>query len=203
MIISKMYKVFYNQKPIFLTSELNKNSNEFPLFFAKYTTVGGLMKALKSKKVSGAYFYHPIIEKAEKHFIKLFPKVEAAGGLVSHTDGKYLFIFRNGKWDLPKGKIEKKEIVLDAAVREVNEETGVSDLIVKKPLPRTYHIYKANGRYKLKLTHWFLMKTNYKAKLVPQIEENIQKAEWKSKDEISETLNNAYENIKIVVESIQ
>ena len=105
------------------------------------------------------------------------------------------------KWDLPKGKIEKKEIISDCCSREVRRNR-VADLIVKKPLPRTYHIYKANGRYKLKLTHWFLMKTNYKAKLVPQIEENIQKAEWKSKDEISETLNNAYENIKIVVESI-
>ena len=104
-----MYKVFYNQKPIFLTSELNKNSNEFPLFFAKYTTVGGLMKALKSKKVSGAYFYHPIIEKAEKHFIKLFPKVEAAGGMVVHHRREDIYSFySNGKWDLPKGKIEKK-----------------------------------------------------------------------------------------------
>ena len=108
----------------------------------------------------------------------------------------------NNKWDLPKGKIEKKEIILNAAVREVTEETGTADLIVSKPLPITHHIYKANGKYKLKLTHWFLMKTKYDAPLVPQIEENIQKAEWKTKEEIPEILENAYENIKIVIDKV-
>ena len=194
-----MYKVFYNQKPIYLTTDRNGNSDEFPLFFAKYTTVTSLIKALKSKKVSGIYLYHPKKEKLEKHFLKHFPKVEAAGGLVEHKDGRYLFIYRNDKWDLPKGKIEKKEIILNAAVREVSEETGVADLIVSKPLPSTYHIYNANGKFKLKLTHWFLMKTKYTLPLKPQIEENIQKAEWINKEEISGLLDNAYENIKIVV----
>jgi 8-oxo-dGTP pyrophosphatase MutT (NUDIX family) len=118
---------------------------------------------------------------------------------VEHKDGRYLFIYRNDKWDLPKGKIEKKEIILNAAVREVSEETGVADLIVSKPLPTTYHIYNANGKFKLKLTHWFLMKTKYTLPLKPQIEENIQKAEWINKEEISGLLDNAYENIKIVV----
>ena len=136
-----MYKVFYNQKPIYLTTELIENSNEFPLFFGKYTTVNSLIKALKSRKVSGVYFYHPKQEKLEQHFFNRFPKVEAAGGLVEHKDGRFLFIFRNNKWDLPKGKIEKKENILDAAAREVTEETGAADLIVTKPLPITYHIY--------------------------------------------------------------
>ena len=95
--------------------------------------------------------------------------------------------------------MKKKEIILNAAVREVSEETGVADLIVSKPLPTTYHIYNANGKFKLKLTHWFLMKTKYTLPLKPQIEENIQKAEWINKEEISGLLDNAYENIKIVV----
>ena len=197
-----MYKVFYNQKPIYLTTELVENSNEFPLFFGKYTTVNILMKALKSKKVSGVYFYHPKQEKLEQHFFKQFPKVEAAGGLVEHKDGRFLLIYRNNKWDLPKGKIEKKEIILDAAVREVTEETGTADLVVTKSLPITHHIYKANGKYKLKLTHWFLMKTKYDSPLVPQIEENIQKAEWKTKEEIPRILENAYENIKIIIDEV-
>ena len=197
-----MYKVFYNQKPIFLTTATDEISDEFPLFFAKYTTVISLMKALKSKKVSGIYLYHPIRKKLDKHFLKLFPMVEAAGGMVEHKDGRFLFIYRNDKWDLPKGKIEKKEIVLNAAMREVSEETAVADLIVIKSLPTTYHIYNANGKYKLKLTHWFLMKTKYDLPLIPQIEENIQKAEWKTKEEIPDLLENAYENIKIVVDAV-
>ena len=198
-----MYKVFYNQKPIFLTTDTNENSDEFPLFYAKYTTAVSLIKALKSKKVSGIYIYHAVREKLEKHFFKHFPIVEAAGGLVQHQDGRYLFIYRNNKWDLPKGKIEKREIVLNAAIREVSEETAVADLIVPKPLPTTYHIYNANGKYKLKLTHWYLMKTTYEGALVPQTEENIQKAEWKTAIEIPELLDNAYENIKTVVEAVE
>ena len=198
-----MYKVFYNQKPIFLTTDTNENSDEFPLFYAKYTTAVSLIKALKSKKVSGIYIYHAEREKLEKHFFKHFPIVEAAGGLVQHQDGRYLFIYRNNKWDLPKGKIEKREIVLNAAIREVSEETAVADLIVTKPLPTTYHIYNANGKYKLKLTHWYLMKTTYEGALVPQTEENIQKAEWKTAIEIPELLDNAYENIKTVVEAVE
>ena len=128
--------------------------------------------------------------------------VEASGGLVKHNDGRYLFIFRNNKWDLPKGKIEKREVIINAAMREVSEETAVADLIVTKPLPTTYHIYKANGKFKLKLTHWYLMKTKYQGVLIPQIEENIQKAVWKTKEEIPELLENAYENIKTVVEAV-
>ena len=198
-----MYKVFYNQKPIFLTTDTNENSDEFPLFYAKYTTAVSLIKALKSKKVSGIYIYHAVREKLEKHFFKHFPIVEAAGGLVQHQDGRYLFIYRNNKWDLPKCKIEKREIVLNAAIREVSEETSVADLIVTKPLPTTYHIYNANGKYKLKLTHWYLMKTTYEGALVPQTEENIQNAEWKTAIEIPELLDNAYENIKTVVEAVE
>lgn len=197
-----MNKVYYNQKPIYLTTDTYENSNEFPLFYAKYTTVISLIKALKSKKVSGIYLYHSFREKLEKHFLKLFPMIEAAGGLVKHQDGRFLFIYRNDKWDLPKGKIEKEEIVLNAAMREVSEETGVADLIVSKPLPTTYHIYNANGKYKLKLTYWFLMKTKYYSTLVPQIEENIQKAEWKTEEEITGLLKNAYENIKIVIDAV-
>lgn len=197
-----MYKVFYNQKPIFLKTDIEEISDEFPLFYAKYTSVYSLIKALKSKKVSGINLYHPKREKLEIHFLKLFPMVEAAGGLVEHKDGRLLFIYRNNKWDLPKGKIEKKEIILNAAIREVSEETGVLNLIVSKPLPTTYHIYNANGRYKLKLTHWFLMKTKYTLPLIPQLDEKIQKAEWKNICEIPDLFENAYENIKIVVNAV-
>ena len=110
-----MYKVFYNQKPILLTTECNEISDDYPLFFAKYTTVESLLKALKSKRVSGLYFYHPNRDKLEKHFLKFFPKVEAAGGFVAHQDGRFLFIYRNDKWDLPKGKIQKKEVLFEGA----------------------------------------------------------------------------------------
>lgn len=198
-----MYKVFYNQKPLFFTTDLTNNSDETPLLFIKYTSALVIVNALRNKNTKAVYLYHPKEEKLEKHFLKHFPVVEAAGGLVEHTDGRYLFIYRNDKWDLPKGKIEKNEVIIDAAIREVIEETGVGDLMATKPLNTTYHVFNAKGKFKLKKTYWFLMKSNYDAPLVPQEEENIQAAVWRSKTDFPLLMKNAYENIKILLEEIK
>ena len=198
-----MYKVFYNQKPLFFTTNLTNNSDETPLLFIKYTSALVIVNALRNKNTKAVYLYHPKEEKLEKHFLKHFPVVEAAGGLVEHTDGRYLFIYRNDKWDLPKGKIEKNEVIIDAAIREVMEETGVGDLMATKPLNTTYHVFNAKGKFKLKKTYWFLMKSNYDAPLVPQEEENIQAAVWRSKTDFPLLMKNAYENIKILLEEIK
>ena len=122
--------------------------------------------------------------------------------MVEHNDGRFLFIFRNNKWDLPKGKIDKKEKIIDAAIREVIEETGVSDLTLDKPLTVTFHIFKANKKYKLKKTHWYLMKSSCNSTLIPQVDENITKAEWKTKEEIPKLLENAYKNLKLIFDII-
>ena len=198
-----MYNVFYNQKPLFFTTDLTNNSDETPLLFIKYTSALVIVNALRNKNTKAVYLYHPKEEKLEKHFLKHFPVVEAAGGLVEHTDGRYLFIYRNDKWDLPKGKIEKNEVIIDAAIREVMEETGVGDLMATKPLNTTYHVFNAKGKFKLKKTYWFLMKSNYDAPLVPQEEENIQAAVWRSKTDFPLLMKNAYENIKILLEEIK
>tara|TARA_B110000259_G_scaffold47625_1_gene55497 strand:- start:1487 stop:2083 length:597 start_codon:yes stop_codon:yes gene_type:complete len=197
-----MYKVFYNQKPLFFTTDLTNNSDETPLLFIKYTSALVIVNALRNKNTKAVYLYHPKEEKLEKHFLKHFPVVEAAGGLVEHTDGRYLFIYRNDKWDLPKGKIEKNEVIIDAAIREVTEETGVGDLMVTKPLNTTYHVFNSKGKFKLKKTYWFLMKSNYNAPLVPQEEENIQAAVWRPRADFPLLMENAYENIKILLEEI-
>ena len=197
-----MYKVFYNQKPINFTTVLGKNTKNTPLFFIKYANANSITKALKDKTVTEVYLYHSNPDKFEKHFFRTFPFVEAAGGLVQHEDGRFLFIYRNNKWDLPKGKIEKNETLIKAAKREVSEETGVTDLEVKKPLPITYHIYNANGKFKAKKTYWFLMKSKFNGSLLPQFEENIKMAVWKGINEIPKLMENAYENIKIVLKEI-
>ena len=196
-----MYKVFFNEKPLHLTTSLSqKSSEEHPVLFIKYSDAKGIIKALKSKKIKAVSLFHADENKLKMHFQKRFPVVEAAGGLVFHQQGKYLFIFRNKKWDLPKGKINKKEDHISGAIREVYEETNVGDLVVKKPLQITYHLYKANGRYKLKKTHWYLMHTNYSGPLVPQAEESIEKAVWCSTNQIPDLMENAYENIKLIVQ---
>ena len=135
--------------------------------------------------------------------LKIFSLVEAAGGLVEHQNGKVLFIYRNNKWDLPKGKIEKKEILIDGAVREVMEETGVKDLIVKKNLNHTFHLFSRNGSYKLKKTYWYLMTTSYEGILEPQLDEGISIVEWKTKEEVPDLMENAYQNIRLLFEEIE
>ena len=197
-----MYKVFYNQKPIHFTSDLSKNSSVTPLFFLKYTDSRSIINALKDSTVEQVYLYHQNEKKIEKHFFKIFKIVEAAGGLVKNSNGAYLFIFRNKRWDLPKGKVLKNEIINKAAIREVIEETGVKNLRIKKTLPTTYHVYKANKKFKLKKTYWFLMETSYAGNLVPQIEENIELAIWKFPEEIPKLMKNAYENIKLLINKL-
>ena len=197
-----MYKVFYNQKPINFTTVLEKNTKNTPLFFIKYANANSITKALKDKTVTEVNLYHSNPDKFEKHFFRTFPFVEAAGGLVQHQDGRFLFIYRNNKWDLPKGKIEKNETLIKAAKREVSEETGVTHLEVKRPLPTTYHIYNANGKFKVKKTYWFFMKSKFNGSLLPQFEEKIKMAVWKGINEIPKLMENAYENIKIILKEI-
>ena len=194
-----MYKVFFNQKPLILTNEIQEFSDTEPLIFIKYSSARQILKALKSTKSSKVYLYHKNIDKLWKTFLKQFPIVEAAGGLVERTDNKFLFIFRNDKWDLPKGGVEKNELIIEAAKREVTEETGVSDLIVQNQLSETYHIFKKGKRFRLKKTYWFNMSTSYTGQLQPQIEEGILKTEWISKAGIESFLDDAFENIRIIV----
>ena len=197
-----MYKVFFNQKPIILSTEIIKNDDSCPLFYIKFSVAEKIISALKKKSISSVILYHPKKEKLIMHLNKLFPIVEAAGGLVINQLNQFLFIYRNKKWDLPKGRIRKSELIIDAAVREVEEETSVKDLIVKKPLPITYHIFKRNTKYKLKKTYWHLMKTSYNGKLVPQLTEGIERAVWKDKDEIQSVMKNVYINIEGLIKEI-
>ena len=194
-----MYKVFFNQKPLILTNKIQYLSDTEPLLFIKYTSVTQIIKALKSSKNSKVFLYHKDMDKLWKGFKKKFPIVEAAGGLVKRTDNKLLFIFRNNKWDLPKGGVEKKELIIDAAKREVTEETGVAEIIVEKKISETYHIFKKGKRFRLKKTYWFKMSTTYMGKTNPQTEEGIEKTKWVSYKNIEDILNDAFENIRIIV----
>ena len=184
-----MYKVFFNQKPLILTDKIQYISDTEPLLFIKYSSVTQIIKALKSSKNSKVFLYHKDMDKLWKGFKKKFPIVEAAGGLVKRTDNKLLFIFRNNKWDLPKGGVEKKELIINAAKREVTEETGVSDIIVEKKISETYHIFKKGKRFRLKKTYWFKMSTAYMGKTKPQTEEGIEKTKWVSNKNIEDILN--------------
>ena len=194
-----MYKVFVNDKPLFLTNEIQKET-DFQLFLLESIDIKELIIKIFKNKVDKAFLYHPDEKEILKKLKTKIPVEKAGGGLVYNQNNEVLFIFRNKKWDLPKGGIEKGEEIEDTAIREGEEETGVSGLKITKKLPKTYHIFKRNGRYKLKITHWFEMKTSHTGVMVPQANEGIEKVEWKNQAEIETALKNSYENIKLLFE---
>jgi len=130
-----------------------------------------------------------------------FKLISAAGGWVENKEGQLLVIKRLGKWDLPKGKMEGDESKEESAIREVEEECGVSDLRIIEPLQDTYHTYRLKGSVILKTTHWFKMSTNFTGTLVPELEEDIEEARWMSKEEFPELLANTYANISRLVQA--
>ncbi|HIG32006.1 MAG TPA: NUDIX domain-containing protein [Flavobacteriales bacterium] len=122
--------------------------------------------------------------------------IEAAGGLVYNDTNQLLMIFRNGKWDLPKGKLEVGENIEQCAIREVGEECGISELLITQQLQKTYHTYEINGQKILKRTYWFEIKSSFKGNLLPQTIEGITEAVWVDKENIAEKLKNSFENIR-------
>ncbi|HRZ31742.1 MAG TPA: NUDIX domain-containing protein [Flavobacterium sp.] len=194
-----MYKVFVNDKPLFLTNEIQKET-DFQLFLLESVDIKELIIKIFKNKVDKAFLYHPDEKEMMKKLKSKIPVEKAGGGLVYNDKNEVLFIFRNKKWDLPKGGIEKGEEIEDTAIREVEEETGVKGLKIIRKLPKTYHIFKRNGRYKLKITHWFEMRTSFNEKLIGQVDEGIEKVEWKTPKEIQVALTNSYENIKLLFE---
>lgn len=133
-----------------------------------------------------------------RFFSTYFECVAAAGGLVENSRGNWLFIYRNGRWDLPKGMAEPGEFPENTALREVKEECGIRQLNIQHPLPSTYHIYPLphNDIWALKKTKWFMMATRAPGELRPQTEEGITCLSWKDPEHLREIFENTHENIK-------
>ncbi len=193
-----MHKIFVNDKPIVLTTKIEKEDG-FKNYLLKTVDLPKVIRTLNRTKLKEARFIGKKEKKLLKIFLKKLPNVIAGGGKVYNDNGDILFIYRNNKWDLPKGKVEGNETIERTAVREVTEETGVGGLEIIKPLDTTYHIFKRNGRYKIKITYWFEMKTSFRGKLYPQENEGITKVEWLNKEETKKALKNSYANIKLLV----
>lgn len=157
----------------------------------------------RQQDIDEAYFLNDKLENLLTFFSSMFKIIEAAGGLVQNNEGKWLFIFRNGKWDLPKGKIEKGEKVKTAAIREVEEECGISKLQIIKELPSTYHTYFMEEKQVLKRTYWFEMSCADTSALVPQVEEGITDVQWLAPREFKKVKTNTYESILDVLKALE
>ncbi len=193
-----MYKVFVNNTPIILSTK--KEIKDYKTIHIKKVDFVKIIKDIQQHEEEGKvvryHFFHKTEEKLMKQLYKKLPVVLAGGGKVYNEKKEVLFIHRNGKWDLPKGKTEKNEPIETTAIREVEEETGVLGLEITKFLYKTYHVFKRNGTYKLKVTYWFEMKTAFDGPLIPQIEEDIQKVRWKDSKKTKKALQDSYANIK-------
>ena len=195
-----MYKVFVNDKPIILTSSL-KFDEDFPFYQFKNSSLVEVVHQLQADILDGVYLLSTNVKNDWKLFREIYQPIIAGGGLVVNEKKEILFIFREQKWDLPKGKIEEGEQIKQAAIREVEEECGIENLVLKNSLTTTYHLFNFGGKSLLKETYWYLMYSHFKGQLKPQFEEGIIHACFKNKKEIEKALLNTYANIKLVYNS--
>ncbi len=194
-----MYKVFFNDRTIFLTDEFSKHFQVKYGLFYKYRSIEDLKELIsfysRLKRIDTLFLFHHDIEVLRESFRSCFVNIDAAGGLIRNNEGLLLFIRRRGKWDLPKGKLSKKEDFEKAAIREVNEECGLDGISIVTPLLSTYHTYHMNGQMVLKKTMWFEMAYSGKKEPVPQKEEDITEIRWFKPGDVSEITENTYKSI--------
>ena len=199
-------KIYFGDKPVYLCDEIDPFLNELVhhpdvVFIDELSThaINSLLHEIKKEDFHAGIIWNKDLGKLKKSFFKHFTIVEAAGGIVQNTEKDILFIFRRGKWDLPKGKLEKKESVEVCAQREIEEETGISRLKLKKKIGDTYHTYDEFGKHYLKVTHWFYFIASGKQDFNPQEEEDITEVKWWPTAEIKKPVSNTYTNIKDIL----
>jgi len=219
----QMYKVFLNERVVFVAGNNNKTLFNSPVEYAHpehhVEHDGGLKHAdfdsvaevknmddlslvwqhfIKNKHWKKILLYSESADKLFSLLFSFFIRVDAAGGVVLDKENRLLGIKRFGKWDLPKGKVEKGEVFRLAAMREVKEETGIDAKADEKPHITTFHIYNSPyhaGKWVIKPTHWFKMKCDSGEGGVPQVEEDITEVRWFAENEIGEVEQNTYHSL--------
>lgn len=196
-----MYKVFIENRPVIICEKNTIKIDSIILSSEKVTSFEETIFPLIKKSLPKI----PIIliaKDAHLEFERLFDgykRIVAAGGIVKRND-EYLFIKRNGKWDIPKGKLNKKEDAKIGAVREIEEECGISNPIMKELICCTYHTYKFKNKPRLKLTYWYELEYFGDEVLVPQLEEGITKVKWLKVDQLEKVKRNTFLSILEVID---
>lgn len=197
----KTYRIYVNDNTLIIADKLPEQTEKITVLEEKDFDFKSFYQNMG--KLSAAQY--AVISADPKAFYQQFKKnftiIKAAGGLVKNAKGAYLFIFRNKKWDLPKGKVEKGEGLKEAGLREVEEECGVKISSNGKRLCKTYHVYEIGTKLVLKRTNWYSMAVKGVPKLIPQKEEGITKAEWLRASELKPILKNTYPSIVDVIKA--
>jgi len=191
-----MYKVFFNDS--LLTFDKESKVEAKNILFHHESQFDEAIHLLANKGTIHINILSEEIDTVWAKFLGHYKLIQAAGGIVRNPENEYLFIYRLGKWDLPKGKMEEGETKEESAIREIEEECSISPLELQRFIMPTYHIY-FQKQYIIKETFWF--EVTYQGKEVPQpqTEEGIEEVVWKKKEEIAGLLNNSYPNIILLV----
>lgn len=199
-------KIYYNDKPVFLCNKLDEelmalNHHPDVLYIDELSTPAfhSIQHALNNDQCNAAILFHENIDELKAVYFKQYTFIHAAGGIVQNENKDVLFIFRKGKWDLPKGKIDKSEHPETAAIREITEETGVQNLLLHQKIGETYHVYHAFGKHFIKQTDWFYLTCSGVQNLLPQIEEDITKVTFIPTKNIRIATNQTYAAIKDIL----
>ena len=193
--MAQKYRIYINEKVILLTESEPRKAESYERIDAQMFELKIIYTWILAHHNKNFYIVCPDAKVYLKNIIAGITLIEAAGGLVKNEKGDYLFIYRNDKWDLPKGKIEKEEKTKVAAVREVEEECGITVSKLGEKICKTYHAYISRGEVVLKKTHWFDMKYKGVEKLKPQLEEGITDVRWFRKGHIDAIVQNTFPSI--------
>jgi 8-oxo-dGTP pyrophosphatase MutT (NUDIX family) len=200
--------IYFSEKPVFICDETTPEINEYrhhpdAVFIDELSTaaINSLLHEINKPRFHAGIILGENFEKLKAKFFKHFNVIQAAGGLVKNKKGEILMMLRRGKWDLPKGKLDEGETIEECAKREVEEETGLHQVEIIKPLEITYHTYVQFGKHNLKESHWYLMMATGDEKLIPQTEEDITEITWVKKEDLEKYISNTFPTIEKVLES--
>ena len=199
-----MIKIFYNDRILAFSESFNPDFQFAKVLHFDDKTESAIKLFLNTSDAYNLAILGASDETALALLNKIFTVIEAGGGRVHDSQGRTLFIFRFGRWDLPKGWLEKGETLDQCAVREVCEECGLvaADIVNEGKLITTYHIYPFKDAFALKVTHWYRMKYIGAGTTKPQTEEDITEVKWVSESEMEAVKRNTYGNIRMVVDCL-
>ncbi len=183
--------IYFEEKELLVTDE--ETPSEINVIV--YREKNDIVQAIKHLEFLSKVILYGEWERIFADLKTLYKYIEAAGGFIKNEQDEYLFIFRRGKWDLPKGKLEKGETPEIAAIREVQEETGLQFVKEKSLRCTTWHTYDTYGEPVLKQTYWFNMETTKNQDSKPQTEEDITELQWLPESEFSKVLGNTFPSI--------
>ncbi len=200
-------KIYFNDKPLFLCDTIDEEIEVYvhhddAIFIDELDshTIKAMIHEMQMEKIHAGVFLHADFSALKKAFYKKFTIIQAGGGLVLNEKNEILLIFRKGKWDLPKGKLDNGETISACAIREVEEETGLKNVKLIEPLIITYHTYHEGSRFILKESHWYTMKVSGNQTLTPQTEEDILEVKWITKEEAKQYFPECYPSVVDVLE---